>query len=171
MDPYQRPDEDSPNRCQAVTSNGQCPLVAVPDSKNCIAHGGVHSQKAAEKRRISSYNIAKWQVKINQHSQSPALKGLHDEIGILRMMLESRLNQCNDASDLLMHHGPIADLISKIEKTVVSFNKLEASLGNHIDKAQLIQFAGQVVQIIGENIGDSDTLDKISSDILGILDE
>jgi hypothetical protein len=36
---YQRVEDDDPERCQAVTTRGQCKIKSLPGSKYCPIHG------------------------------------------------------------------------------------------------------------------------------------
>jgi len=162
--------EDDPNRCQAVNSQGQCNNKAVPGGENCMAHGGNKQVNKVEADSIRNYRLIKWQAKLSSKVNSPGIKSLRDEIGILRMVLEERLNQCEDASGLMIMSHTISDLVVKIEKLVSSCHKLEGSMGNLLDKQSILQFAAEIITIITEVLGkDSDKVSLIADRIIGLI--
>ena len=111
-----RIEADDPTRCQAVTKNGQCPSAQIEGSEYCMPHGGYAVANRQRAEGLRNYNLTKFFAKqqIANHADSTHIKSLRDEIGILRVMMEERLNGCKDAHDLLLQSGPIADLVMKI---------------------------------------------------------
>ena len=163
-------DEDDPRRCQhIIPTKGQCWNVAVENSTNCPAHGGNKAFEANKKAELRNYRLNKFKVRIQELGNSDDIISLRDEIGILRMLLEEKINKCNDTNDLILMSGPLSDLIMKVEKIVTSCNRLEAKLGNHLDRTKVLQFAQTIVQIIGTHISDEKTLETISQEILTAL--
>ncbi len=162
--------EDDPRRCQCTqTQYGQCMNKQVEGSDYCIAHGGNHAINKRNKEAMHNYQLTKWQAKLDQHRDSPNIKSLRDEVAILRMTLEERLNHCSTELDLILQSGPISDLVMKIDKLVNSCHKLEGSLGQLLDKQAILQFAGEVIDVITRNLDDPIKIDLISSGILEIV--
>jgi len=162
---------DAPNRCQAVTSQGQCINESIDSTTRCVVHGANKQVQALAAKDLKNYRLTKFKARVQRMSSSDGLKTLSEEIGILRVMMEERLNQCNDAQDLMMQSQTISDLAMKIEKLVVSCSKLESTLGQTMDKAALLAFGSKVIQIIGENIEDPEVLDSIGTSIVNLLGE
>lgn len=159
--------EDQADRCQAVSSHGQCRNVAAEGSTFCLAHGGNRAGQEADKNSLRNYALTKWQARLEQKKASPEIKGLRDEIGILRILLEDRLNQCISATDLMLHTSALSDLIMKIEKVVGSCHKLERNMGTVVDKQAILNFAGRIVQIVTMVLEDDpDKIDEIGNRIL-----
>jgi hypothetical protein len=162
---------DSPNRCVAKNARGdQCmnqglDLGEGRFAKYCSMHGGVTEATKQNENNKNMYRIAKFGSRIGQLANHSGVKGLRDEIGILRMVLEERLNKCNDADELLLASTAISDLVIKIEKVVASCHKLEASMGQLLDKQQLIQFAEAIIEVISANVEDPVLLDKLAKGI------
>jgi hypothetical protein len=161
-------DPSDPNRCQATQTGGknQCLNLAVPGGRTCLVHGGNMAINRQEKELSNNYRLQRWKGRVQELSTGNDVKSLREEIGILRMILEERLNDCNDSHSLILQSGPLGDLVLKIEKVVVSCHKLEGSMGRLLDKQALIIFAGSVVEIISRHITDGNVLDKISDEIL-----
>lgn len=146
----QRVEEDDPHRCQAITTQGQCRLKAVEGGSYCLVHGGQHQIKSQEKAALKNYRLKQWQARVGEFSDSKEAKNIRDEIGILRLLLEERMNQCKDSHDLMLQSQAISRLVQDIEKTVTSCHRLETQLGQTMDKQALIQFASKVVTIVSE---------------------
>jgi len=162
-----RAEPDSPNRCQATGREGQCPYLAVPGGTVCQRHGGNKVEASQEAQALRNYRFTKYRERINEKADSPKLKLLNEEIGVLRMSLESIVNTCQDDNDLIRNSGPIASLIRQIEMTVQSCDKLERNMGRHFDKQQLIQFAAEIVTIAGDVFaGEDDKLAEFGDKIL-----
>jgi len=152
-------DEADPQRCQAVTSKGQCinkGAVLEGDERAtfCRVHGGNMQQAQFKAEKLKTYRLAKWQQRLlEHHSDNPNIICIRDEIGILRVMLEAELQKCGDITELMLRNAIITDLILKIEKLVLSCHKLEGSLGQLVDKKMILQFAHQVIDVIGKAPG------------------
>ena len=159
---------DDPRRCQASTTTGQCPNKAMDECDFCKIHG--HQQKRSiEKKKANLYRLHQWRSRINDFEGNEKAKSLTEEIGILRILLEEHINRCTSSADLLIASQQISELVIKIEKLVTSCNKLDITLGRHMDATQLMGFATKVITIISENIDDEATLQKISDSILSAL--
>jgi len=167
---WERADADDLDRCQGVTNNGQCINKAISDSQFCMAHGGRNAIDKKKNEDLRNYRLTKFKSRVSELSNSDAVLSLKEEIGILRMMVEERLESCADTAELLLVAGPLSDLMMKVEKVVVSCNRLEMRLGNLLDKGRVLQFAQTVVQIIGDEITDEKILEKISNKILGAIE-
>lgn len=160
---------DDPRRCQAVVPNGQCLNVSCENSEYCLAHGGRHGATKAKAEANRMYNLGKWRQAVSKFQDHDQLKSLREEIGLLRVMIDERMNACSDASELLMYSGPLSDMIMKVEKLVTSCNKIETHLSGVLDKTQALQLGQEMVEIIGrhlDTVADKDMLiSKISSAI------
>lgn len=169
MDNIAKVEADSPNRCQAVTPKGQCHGIAVPGGKNCMMHGGIATLEAEKRRSLRNYQLTKFNARLQQLGDSGEIKSLRDEIAILRMIMEERLNQCKDTMDLIYQSGPISDLVLKIEKVVTSCHKLELSAGSLLDKQAIMQFGSEIISLLSSEIKDEVTLSRISEKIYATI--
>lgn len=163
--------ENDPNRCQGVTAFGQCQAKAIPGLRFCTMHAA-RGREVQKENVHRNYLLGKWQAKVEQKKCSPDLKNLRDEIAILRMLLEERLQQCESPTDLLLHGSAISDLTLKIKAMVESCHKLEEKMGNVLDRQQILDFASRIITILGNELSGQDTiLDKISNKILVAIGE
>ena len=163
---------DAPNRCQAVTdTKGQCWNQSVEGGNMCRLHGGASQQAFQERQGLRNYRLTKFHARIAEFGNSNHIKSLRDEIGILRIIMEERLNLCIEPTDLILQSQPIAELVSKIERVVVSCHKLEGSMKQLVDKTALLSFATQIIDVISSHIDDEAILDSISNGIIQLLAE
>lgn len=175
-----------PHRCQSASTQGQCDhkgvilnqeaYAAGTEPPNygtfCMLHGGNKQIESSQANSLRQYRLTRWQSRLQEFSDSSILKSLREEIGILRILLEERLNFCKDTNDLILTSGPISDLVLKIERVVTSCHKLESRMGQHLDKAAVIQLAGRFVQVISSELADQpERIDSISSKLLDIIKE
>lgn len=163
------PYPEHPRRCQGIARGDQCMFFALPDVANCIMHGGNKQVASREAASLRNYHLTRFHAELQRHSSSDNIKSLRDEIGILRMMMETRLNKCNDDMDLMLQSGPISDLVLKIDKLVTSCHKLEGSMGELLDKTAILQFANTVTAIISEEITDAAAMNRIADKIIGAM--
>jgi hypothetical protein len=170
---YQYPrikSEDDPDRCQGIAAHGQCTNVHTPNSKYCPVHGGNKGEEAAQKAALRNYRLFKFQNRIQELGDSGNIKSLRDEIAILRLLMEERLNSTKDSTDLILQSGPISDLVMKIDRVVASCHKLEGSMGMLLDKTAVLQFANVVIELIGEELKDQpEMVSRIADRILQSL--
>jgi hypothetical protein len=169
---YERVKEpDDPRRCQGmIGGKGQCWLVQVDGSRFCIVHGGSIELKQTKEKELKNYRLAKYKQRVGEFADSDQIKSLRDEIGILRILIEERLNYVKDTHDLLMHSTVISDLVMKVEKLVTSCNRLETNLGVMMDKTQLLQFCSEAIDVIGRHVEDQETLSLIADDLIKAID-
>lgn len=165
------PYPEHPNRCQQAMGSSQCVNLAVEGGTKCIAHGGHKELESQRNTSLRLYRLGQWQARADEFSSHPNIKSLREEIGILRILLEERFAHCQgDSFNLLLQAGPISDLVLKVERVVTSCHKLEASMGEHIEKSQLLLFASEVVSVIAEVLNDDqEKLDQISFRILDLV--
>lgn len=157
-----------PSRCQHVARGGtQCMYKATNDTQYCIFHGGAPRRK----EELKNYRLTKWNARIAEKAESESIKSIREEIGILRMLLEERLDICKDSYDLILNSGPISDLVNNINTAVVNCHKLEAQMGNLLDRQAILQFANQVVTIISEIFANDPRVDEVAAKIIESLGE
>lgn len=165
-------DPADPHRCQAMAgAQGQCMNMAVQAEDGdygefCMAHGGNRYINKKNDDAIRNYRLDKFKSRLNRHASSDGLKSLRDEIAILRMIMEERLNSCRDATDLVLNSGAISDLVIKIDKVVSSCHKLEGSMGQLLDKSAILQFASEIIDIVGDEVTSEEMIESIGDRIM-----
>lgn len=161
--------EDNPNRCMSNDAKGRCLNLSVEGSEYCPCHGGRKSLK-----NIYDLKASKYQAAIERHGEHSEVKSLRTEIGILRMLMETRLNMIQDDSDMMLQSQSISNLTAQLEKLVTSCNKIDIQLANIFSEEQGIQWIAEIADIIAEYIEDSEIraliADKIQSSMVRILE-
>ncbi len=165
------PYAEDPNRCQSNDSRGQCWNQAIPPSEYCPVHGANNAIAAAERASLTNYRLTKWNAQLQRMSTNPGIKSLRDEIGILRMIMEEKLNQCGTPAELMLQSGPLSDLVMKITAVVKSCHSLEGSMKQLLDKQAILQFAGTVITIITNHIEDEEVIGKIAKEIIASVED
>jgi hypothetical protein len=114
------------------------------------------------------YLLGKWQDRVQQLAEHASLKDLSNELGIMRMMLEEILNQCEDAQDLLLHSARITGTVDKIQRLVETLDRIESR--NAIAPTELVGLAAKWVQIINVHVNDPALLEKLSDELLDTIE-
>jgi hypothetical protein len=153
-------------RCEGMSKDGQCPYCKVEGTDYCPRHAANKQLINQRNERLRNYRLAKWKNRVGEFADSPGIKSLRDEIGILRLTLETMLESCNDSMELILYSQRISDLVMKIEKLVVSCDKLENRMGLLLDKQSVLYLAQRYVEIINEHVMEPDVVDAISNDMV-----
>lgn len=147
-------------KCSGVTTRGLCQQPAVRDPEDgeymtyCDEHGGPAELRSKRMKATNNYRLVQWNSRLARLNKSPEVKSLRDEISILRMLLEEKLNQCKDPLQLVLHTNSISKLILEIEKVVASCHKLETSSNQLISKASMIELSGKIIHIVASQMED-----------------
>ncbi len=162
---------DSPMRCQAVTSKGQCLNKATVEGGFCPVHGGNRAVATAEAERKRLYHLTKYRERLDElDSPNQDIKNLREEIGIMRIVMEAIVNQCDGPAEILCHAPKISDLATKIGKLVTNCHNIDKSLGQYLDKNDIVQIAQEIVQVISGVVSDAEDLEAIIEGIEMVLE-
>ncbi len=167
---WKRVPEDSPDRCQALGGQGQCPFGKVEGSNYCPRHGG---NKGAQKLAIESkrlYQIAKFQERIDFKANHPKVKSVTDELAVLRMTLEAKLNKIQDDQELVMQSSSITEMVTSIGKLAKLLTQIDKVTGESLDRNQAKAWVSMVISIISTYVTDPDLLTLISEDMMNAFD-
>ena len=138
-------------------------------SDYCLKHGGAFVRKRKKIEGLRNYRLNRYKQRANELVESEKLKDLRDEVAILRILLEERFNACEDTATLILHSGTISDLILKINQLVTSCHKLDLQLGDMLDREVVMEMADKIIELISEEVNDSEALDRISESLTEIL--
>lgn len=141
----------------------------VEGSDYCGRHGANTQIAARKKQAANQYRLQIWQQRVSEFTEGDNVKSLRAEIGILKMVLENILNQCTDASQLLLYSHKISDLVVKIEKVVTSCDRLDRHMNLMLDKSTALKLASDIVTLISNHIDDPEVVDAISNGIIDLL--
>jgi hypothetical protein len=159
-------DPEDPNRCGGSFKNGQCPHVAVEGSKYCCMHGGWRAAVAKEKSDMAEYLSGRWAEEIKTLSENDGVYSLKQNIGVLTLLIEKIMGDCNSNADLIARNASISDLVVKCDKLVTSCSKLQKDLGEHLDRGTVMRMADACIAVIGKYITDPEEIESASNEIL-----
>lgn len=148
---HKRCEPDDPNRCQTVnvgSDGGQCTLLAIPGCTNCGLHGGVRQQQQIEKQNIRMMQLTQFNERFTDLSGHLKIQSLSEEIGILRMMIEARINKCTNTAELMIHSQGINELVKTVASLVQAASKLDLQAKTTLTKPQADAFAGAIAGIL-----------------------
>lgn len=166
------PNVHSPSeRCEGTVATGQCPFCKIQGTNYCYTHGANKKQESDNAKAIRNYRLQRWQSRVGELADNPNIKSLREEVGILRVILEEMLNQCKDSMDLLLYSHKMSDLVMKIERLVVSCDKLENRMGLLLSKDSILQLAATYVQIINNYVQNPELIELISQEMLVATDK
>ena len=157
-----------PEQCEALRPGvgKQCNLKRVNGGRTCIMHGGNalldHSIRV---KSLNQYRLGKYQQRMREFAESDHLRSVDEEIGILRMTLESLFVQCNTEIDLVLYSQKISELIRDITKCVQVADKLATKSGMLIGRSEALTIANRVITILPKYIRNEEDLLKIAEEI------
>lgn len=161
-------DED-PRRCKRAFGGGtQCHNRSVDNSEYCPIHQGLSADKT-NKEKIRTYNLGKWQQRVNKFEDDSAIKSLRSEIGIVRMMLEEILLQCKDANDLICYSQQISVLAGQIERLVTSCHRMEEKTGSLFSRNEIAVMFDMFIRTVTDAVKDPEIIETIALEIDGQL--
>lgn len=152
-------------QCQGKQNGQSCPNRPLSGKKYCNSCNILHGT-STEVGKLRAYRLTRWQTRLEEFGESSTLRSLTDEIGISRITLEAIVNSCNNENELLANSHRIADLVSRIEKLIVSCHRLEKSTGALLDKSSVLRLAGDVIGIVQRHVSDAEIVDKIATEII-----
>ena len=153
-------------RCHGVIATGPCPNCKVKGSNFCVIHGANAGLQATNNEIVRNYRLNRWKQRVGELADNNSIKSLREEVGILRVILEEMLNQCEDSTDLLLFSQRMSDLVMKIEKLVSSCDRLENRMGLLLGKDSVLQLAATYVQIINNHVTDPNIIEQISEEMI-----
>jgi hypothetical protein len=159
-------DPADPRRCQGSSKGSQCTIVAVEGSKYCKMHGGASVANKAKRDELRNLKLSKFKARLVQLGNSTDIMSLRDEIAITRMTLEELINSCEGPSDLITFSGQISAMVNNVGKLVKDCHSIEEKTGHLLGRDALMQFAGNVIDIIIKHVADENIRRAIAADIV-----
>lgn len=165
-----RVEPGDPRQCHAsIRGKRQCLNQSVEGCDFCIVHGGHHQQLKNERQAIYQIRASRMRARLQKQADHPNLLSLNEEIGVLRIMLEEKLNSIgDDAAALMMATPVITDLVTRIEKCVYAAERIENRRGQMMGKKELVSFALQLSEIASRYL-DKEQIIKFMDEIELIL--
>lgn len=163
-----------PEQCQA---SGNCPYKGVRNpntgdrEKFCPRHGGNKSIQKQERTDARLYLAAQWRVKIGDQADHPKFKSLREEVGILRMMLNNKLELIKDNHELMLHSQSVSNLVREVRDTLKTCAHVEQISGQSLDRNQALQFVQNLAEIISKYVTDPELLKILADEMLNQLED
>jgi hypothetical protein len=177
---FERIDFDGdPERCQSVSGGQQCPYKGKigPDgkrSKNCPRHtpGMTGRSHVGSPDPVRNYRFSTvFQPTVDHFAGNEKIKSLREEIGLMRMLLQTIVNRCKDQYELTMEADRLAKLVDQINKLVQSCHKIEEATGTLLDKTVVINIGAMMVNILERHVPDKAVLDLIGAEIYEAIEK
>lgn len=173
----QGPGQHNEGQCEWLSVEGMARDGLLDDAEirdyseinRCPKHGAYRILQAREQKKLHDYRLQIWQERVDEFCESSKVKTLRGEISILRLLLETIMQQCEKPHDLMLYSGKIGDLVMKVEKLVRSCDRLESSMGMLLDRAGALVLAGQIVEVISKHVKDPHIVDEISNGIIDAI--
>lgn len=159
--------ENSPTRCTAITSKGQCVNESQPKATVCAMHGRV-IQARNQRKNIEELYSWKFQEDARKFSQAGVMS-LRAEVSILRVCLQKLTNTCQTPNQVVLNIGPISKLTADIGSLLSVMDRINMNSGNLLDADDIIQIAQEIVQAISLEISDSESLARLAQAIESII--
>lgn len=154
--------EGEPRCSHMISGKHQCRLLAVKVGSNCVIHGG-RSILEAIRKEDSIYKLKEqYRSRVDELTDHKKHFSLNEEIGVLRLLLETMFSKIDDDSSLLRSSGAMSELITKIEKLVNSAMRAEKYVGGLMSRNQAIQMIQDVVDVLAAEIDDPDLLGRVA---------
>lgn len=155
-------DDSELERCDYMTSNGQCPYKRVAGTNRCEIHAYHNNQQTLQTQARRIYLAAQWAAQTGPFETPEQVKNLREEIGILKLTLMKIMQSCKSDQDLLMRSSSISELVVKIGKVVETAHKMDLAYGKLLDKEHLTAFGTKVIDLVSQFIKDPDVLKKFA---------
>lgn len=156
--------EDDPRRCWSKVGQDQCPHISIEGTNKCDRHTSGPARQS--RNPLSNYKFSQqFQGKISDFASSEDVKSLRAEIGVLRLLLQTLVNNCGDEMELSLNADRIGRLVDNINKTVTNCHRLEAATGQLLDKTVVINIGNMIVGVVDKYITDKTILDQIGAEI------
>ena len=133
------------------------------ESPYCARHGGNVIDINAKKKESRAYYKTKWAAKIDEKRNIPNHKSLAEELGILRVLLDEKLNQCADEYELNMEANSISALVMVIERLVSSIHSMDLKAA--ITEDNIKSIIDVISVVLFDNIKDKKLLKTINEEI------
>jgi putative heme degradation protein len=120
-------------------------------------HCHIHLRDTSDLYRLNRVEVINRLNEIRRHPDSHTLEV---ELALLRNILESILNTCNESMDFIRNSGTIGSLVDKIEKLLKSNVSVAQATGALMSIEEVVTIAQALVAIVSEYL-DPDELGEV----------
>lgn len=145
-----------------------CHFKAIEGTNRCPRHGA--NKMIEAQQRQHTYNLKRDEVRrrVNLLAADPNRLRLDEELGILRLTLEETINKLTedgDLSNLFTHSDTIANLVTRIEKLVLSCGSQAQKLKLLMTAEDFVDIVEVLMNIVADEVGDYDVVATIGNRI------
>lgn len=168
-------DLNDPRRCIGVSAKGQCDYLAIEGSRYCDFHQQLGHKKETQKA-IDQFLIEREELRnpYQRFSRESNYLDMRQTIGLLKMMIERRLNHAKNENDEIASFRDVESYIAKLTSMAIALQKLQEQMGLVLGKDELRHFAKDIGTILNEELegvdGKEAKIDAICERIFESLD-
>lgn len=149
--------------CEGSYGGVRCRQRKIANSRFCKAH--TKPEKMANLRVNTNVLFGR----LSELSSSDNIKSLRDEIAILRLIIEGKLNLVKDATDLMLYSDDLRDLVDCLQRSLKTMNQIDISSGNMLDKSTILSYTEKILEIIANEVSDHDVAIRIAEGIRAVM--
>lgn len=169
MAKLERVGADHPQACQGG-SNGACVYKSEPGSDRCSLHAGSAKSAASKRAEHRNYKLnALFGDRANQLADSPKIKSLTEEIGLMRVALETIFNAITDANSMLLYADRIEKMVKGIQNLVTTTQSLQEKNKELLGRETVMSIIDQILEKIILRIDDPDIVKALADDCYEVV--
>jgi hypothetical protein len=139
-------------QCSAALRTGkQCHYAAEDGELYCRKHRELSPHKRFE------YATAMHMPTIPRSE----IFSLTEEVRLLKQLIAARVGRITDENSLILTAGPVADMLTKLQKLVDAAVKLETAKGELISREAAMALIASIMTVVADVVVDVDLIDQI----------
>ena len=144
---------DDPRRCIGITSSGQCGFLAVDGSRFCDFHSRP-AQSGKVQKAVDQFLIEREELRnpYQRFSKETNYLDMRQTIGLLKMMMERRLNHAKNKDEEIDAFRDVESYIAKLQSMAIALQKLQQQMGLVLGKDELRVFAKDIGNILNDEL-------------------
>lgn len=169
MAKLERVGADHPQACQGG-KNGPCVYKALPGSTGCSLHAGSQASAASKRADLKNYKLnALFGNRAQELANSPKIKSLTEEIGLMRVALETIFNAISDANGMLLYADRIEKMVKGIQNLVTTTQMLQEKNKELLGRDTVMSIIDQILEKIVLRIEDPDIIKALADDCYEVV--
>ena len=143
-------------RCQHTGVRGSCVQTAIDGSAYCEIH-------STEADRLKGYRLQDPELRrrFDELSRDASLETVKQEVLLLRVLIEDRLNFCKNAAERASALQYVTSSLATVDKLLNSLERLQRAASITLDKPTLSRLSEKIINILLDNLGDLPDRDEI----------
>ena len=158
-----------PRRCKSPGPSGQCLRRAEDGSDYCVFHGGKDQGPARRMRKYLMATVAD-QALFDEYNADAGLKSLHREIALTRAMIQNVIRTATTEVDKINAYSRVNSYMLTLERLVKTGHLLDKSLGELVNKVELLQLGKQLYQIVIDRLVGVPNYEQLVDAIISDMD-